>query len=195
MMARDRVSPSEEHPWRLFVAADIPGDARARLAESLRPLREAHPELRWPPQENWHVTLKFLGAIRPPLVEHAKAGVSTAVTGRAPFDSRLMGADAFPSARRARVLWIGLDDPGKRFAALAGSLDLALAGLVKPEERAFTPHLTVARAKQPVAMQEELASVAQLESEAFLVDRVVLYRSHLHQPAPRYEAVETFHLR
>ncbi|MFL5737620.1 MAG: RNA 2',3'-cyclic phosphodiesterase [Actinomycetota bacterium] len=193
-MAGDEASRSEDKPWRLFVATDVPEDVRSRLAERLRPLRDEHPELRWSPQENWHVTLKFLGAVRPRVVDDARAGVAAAATKTDPFTSKLLGPDAFPNARRARVLWVGLADPDQRFGALAGALDVALAAIVKPDERRFTPHLTVARARQPVAIGDELASRAGLESESFPVDRVVLYRSHLRRPAPLYEAVETFPL-
>jgi RNA 2',3'-cyclic 3'-phosphodiesterase len=191
-VTRDRASRPEDEPWRLFVAADVPEHVRASLAERLQPLRDEHPELRWSPQENWHVTLKFLGAVRPPLMEEAKAGVAMAATKTDRFASNLLGADAFPDGRRARVLWIGLADPDQRFGALARGLDASLAAIVKPEERLFTPHLTVARAREPVAIGDELAALAGLESETFPIDRVVLYRSYLRGPAPLYEAVETF---
>jgi 2'-5' RNA ligase len=65
---------------------------------------------------------------------------------------------------------------------------------VRPEERPFTAHLTVARAKQPLPLGDDLAAVAGTRSEAFPVDHVTLYRSHLRRPAPDYEPVETFSL-
>jgi RNA 2',3'-cyclic 3'-phosphodiesterase len=193
-MGADRASLSEGNPWRLFIAADVPDAMRSRLAEELEPLRAAHPELRWSPPENWHVTLKFLGAVRPPLVPDAGHAVAEAAAVTSRFDTNLLGADAFPSARRARVLWVGISDPDERFRALAGALDNALERIVKPEERPFTPHLTVARAKQPLSLAEGLAAVAGTRSETFPVDHVTLYRSHLRRPAPLYEPVETFPL-
>jgi len=193
-MGGDRGSPSDAKPWRLFVAADVPEAVRSLLAGVLEPLRESHPELRWSPPENWHVTLKFLGAVRPSLVADAGHAVAEAAATTGRFDTHLLGADAFPSARRARVLWVGMSDPDDRFRALAGALDIALERIVKPEERPFTPHLTVARAKQPLPLGEDLAAVAGTRSEAFTVDQVTLYRSHLRRPAPLYEPVETFSL-
>jgi 2'-5' RNA ligase len=193
-MGGDGEPASEEKPWRLFVAADVPEAVRSRLADELEPLREAHPELRWSPPENWHVTVKFLGAVRASLVADAGRAVAKAAGRTGPFETHLLGADAFPSTRRARVLWIGMSDPDERFRALAGALDHALEGIVKPEERPFTPHLTVARAKQPLPLGEELADVAGVWSEPFPVDHVTLYRSHLRRPAPLYEPVESFSL-
>jgi 2'-5' RNA ligase len=193
-MGGDRGSPSEEKPWRLFVAADVPEAVRSRLAEALEPLRGAHPELRWSPPENWHVTLRFLGAVRSSLVADAGHAVAEAAATTDRFDTHLLGVDAFPSARGARVLWVGMSDPHGRFRALARALDIALERIVKPEERPFTPHLTVARAKQPLPLGEDLAAVAGVRSETFPVDHVTLYRSHLRRPAPLYQPVERFSL-
>ena len=104
----------------------------------------------------------------------------------APFTTRVEGLGAFPNARRARVLWAGLDDAGSAFGHLAAALDEALSKEVSPEKRAFTPHLTVARFEPTVAVdQDEIA----FESEPFEVGRIVLFRSHLRRPAPVYESM------
>jgi RNA 2',3'-cyclic 3'-phosphodiesterase len=193
-MRGDREPSSEEKPWRLFVAVDVPEAVRSRLAQELEALREARPELRWSPPENWHVTLKFLGAVRPHLLGDAGHAIGEAAARTDRFDTCLLGADAFPSARRARVLWVGMLDPDERFGALARALDRALERIVKPEERPFTPHLTVARAKQALPLGKELAAVAGVRSKPFPVDHVTLYRSHLRRPAPLYEPVERYPL-
>ena len=190
-MGRDRASRPEARDRRLFVAVDVPRDIRAGLVTRLEPLRASHPELRWVPEENWHITIKFLGAVSPRLVEGVRRSVATVAASEAAFSSRATGAGAFPSARRARVLWIGLGDAEGRFASLARALDLSLAGVVKPEERAFTAHLTVARAKASVELAEDVTAIEDIRSSAFAVERIVLYRSHLRRPAPVYEAVES----
>ncbi|MGZ8628762.1 MAG: RNA 2',3'-cyclic phosphodiesterase, partial [Actinomycetota bacterium] len=114
-------------------------------------------------------------------------------SAHAPFQTRVSELGAFPSARRARVLWIGLEDPGRRLAAIAASLDERLARDFPPEQRPFAAHLTLARFDPPVPVVEELATTT-VESPPFPVDRVVLYRSHLRRPAPVYEPLEAFPL-
>jgi 2'-5' RNA ligase len=64
-----------------------------------------------------------------------------------------------------------------------------LAREFAPEQRAFTPHLTVARFDPPVGL-EPLEVV--FESEPFGIDRLVLFRSHLRRPAPVYEPIGLF---
>jgi 2'-5' RNA ligase len=191
VVGRDRAAAPDARPLRLFVAADIPDDVRGPLAEAIEPLRERLPSARWTPAANWHVTLKFLGSTQPRLVEWVTESVERAVSTAAPFRTSVAGLGAFPSARRARVVWVGLDDPGGAFGALAAALDGALAREFEPEKRSFSAHLTVARLRDPAAVPGELPAV---ESASFDVDRVVLYRSRLQRPAPVYEPLASFPL-
>ena len=183
-MARDRASRPEARPLRLFVATEVPEDVRAAVADAVAPLRERFPKARWVPTQNQHVTLKFLGSTYPRLVEWATATVGELASRHAPFTTRVEGLGAFPNARRARVLWAGLDDKGSAFGRLAADLDEALSKEFEPEKRPLTPHLTVARFDPTVAVASAEIS---FESEPFEVGRIVLFRSHLRRPAPVYE--------
>jgi len=190
-MARDRASRPEAKPLRLFVAAEVPEDVRAAVADAVAPLRERFPKARWVPPQNQHVTLKFLGSTYPRLVEWVTSTIGEVASRRAGFQTRVRDLGAFPNARGARVLWAGLDDAGSAFERLAADLEEALAKEFKPERRAFTPHLTVARFDPPVPVD---ADEIRYESPAFAVDRIVLFRSHLRRPAPVYEPMETYPL-
>jgi 2'-5' RNA ligase len=190
-MARDRASREGAKPLRLFVAIEIPEDVRAAVEAAVALVHEEHPRARWVPRANQHVTLKFLGATWPRLVDWVTEAIEGVADAAAPFETRVEGVGAFPNDRRARVLWAGLDDERGRMAALAGSLDEAARREFAPEKRAFTPHLTLARFDPPVA----LGALPAASSGAFPVERVVLFRSHLRRPAPVYEPLATFPLR
>lgn len=191
-MARDRASRPEAKPLRLFVAIDL-SEAALDLADRAEaPFRERHPRGRWVPRANRHVTVKFLGSTYPRLIAWVHETIAAVASAHEPIPTRLLGIGAFPNARRARVLWAGLDDREGAMALLAAGLDDALAKEFRPEKRAFTPHLTVARFDPPVPL-EGLEEV-ELEGEPFVVDHVVLFRSHLRRPAPVYEPLETFPL-
>jgi RNA 2',3'-cyclic 3'-phosphodiesterase len=183
-MARDRASRPEAKPLRLFVASEVPEGIRAAVAGAVAPVRERFPKARWVPPQNQHVTLKFLGSTYPRLVDWVTATVGEVASRHAPFTTRVEGLGAFPSARRARVLWAGLDNRGSAFERLAADLDEALSKEFKAEKRAFTPHLTVARFEPTVVVDpDEIA----FQSGPFEVGRIVLFRSHLRRPAPVYE--------
>jgi 2'-5' RNA ligase len=191
-MARDRASRPEAKPLRLFVAADVLDGVRDSLAEGIAPLRERF-RGKWVPPHNWHLTLKFLGSTWPRLVDWVQQTCREVASRHEPFETGLTSMGAFPNARRARVLWAGLEDPAERFAAIAGELDQALAAEFKVEKRAFTAHLTVARFDPHVGLAGELEGI-DVPRERFVIDRLVMYRSHLQRPAPRYEPLEEFPL-
>jgi 2'-5' RNA ligase len=191
-MARDRASRPEAKPLRLFVAFDVPPAVRDAAEASVAPWRERFPRAKWVPKQNQHVTLKFLGTTWPRLVPWVHGTVATVAQAHAPVPTRVLGLGAFPKARRARVLWVGLDDTATDLARIAAGLDEALSREFAPEKRAFTPHLTVARFDPPVEL--EGLEDAELVSEPFEIDRIVLYRSHLRRPAPVYEELGAFAL-
>jgi RNA 2',3'-cyclic 3'-phosphodiesterase len=190
-MARDRASRPEAKPLRLFAAVEIPEQVRGALADAVTPVRERFPKARWVPIQNQHVTVKFLGSTYPRLVDWVTGSISTVAGRHAPFPTLVEGLGAFPNARRARVLWAGLDDTERQLERLAAGLDEALAKEFAPEKRAFTAHLTVARFDPPAGL--ESLEVA-FESDAFEIDRIVLFRSHLRRPAPVYEPIGIFPL-
>jgi RNA 2',3'-cyclic 3'-phosphodiesterase len=190
-MARDRASRPEAKPLRLFAAVEIPEEIRVALAEAVKPVRERFPKARWVPIQNQHVTVKFLGSTYPRLVEWVTETVSSVAREHEPFETRVEGVGAFPNARRARVLWAGLDDTARHVERLAAGMDEALAKEFTQEKRAFTAHLTVARFDPPAGL--EPLEVA-FESDAFEIDRIVLFRSHLRRPAPVYEPIGIFPL-
>jgi RNA 2',3'-cyclic 3'-phosphodiesterase len=188
-MARDRAERPEAKPLRLFAAVDVPDDVKARLASDVARFRDRIPGARWTRSDGWHVTLKFLGATWPRLVDEVRESVATAAREAEPFESSLTELGVFPSPRRARVVWAGLADPGERFGALAKRLDDLLEADFIPESRRFTPHLTLARLVPPRDISEfapELVGTT-VASASFTVDRLVLYRSHLSPKGATYE--------
>jgi len=192
-MARDRASRPEATPLRLFVAIDVPHAVRDELADELASVRPSVKGARWVPPENWHVTLAFLGRTWPRLVTWVQERLGACTEAAAPVATRLDGVGAFPSWRRARVVWTGLEDPDDALAAIAGSVRDALAREFPPEARAFTPHLTLARLRPPAPVEPgALAGVR--PSRAFAIEELVLYRSHLRRPAPVYEPLARFPL-
>jgi 2'-5' RNA ligase len=184
-MARDRTARPEAKPLRLFVALEIPEDVKDVVDAAFAPWREAFPKARWVPRQNLHVTLKFLGRTWPRLVDWVPQQVEAAAAAVCPFLAKLEGVGSFPSAKRGRALWAGFADM-EPIGALAAEIETALADEFPTEKRPFHPHLTVARSDPPVKLPSSYTAT-ELESEDWEVDHVVLFRSHLGRPAPRYE--------
>jgi 2'-5' RNA ligase len=188
--ARGR-SDAEPKPLRLFVAMDVPEPLKMALAAAVAPFRDRIPGARWTNLDGWHVTLKFLGATWPRVVANVDAAVASVAAGSAPFETAITELGVFPSPRRARVVWAGLSDAGGRFANLVRSLDERLADDFEPEDRPFTPHLTVARLTPTRDINEFAPGLVgtSVASEPFLTTHLVLYRSHLSPKGATYEPV------
>lgn len=195
-MGRDRASRPEAKPLRLFAAADVPESHRPAIEDLVAPWRERVAGGRWDAPEKWHLTLKFLGRTWPRLVRTVEDACQATADAVEPFEVRLTRLGVFPSPRRARVLWVGLDDPEEGLTRLAAGLDASLAAEFEPEKRAFTPHLTVARFRQPARIPDpDALGAVECSAPPFVVDRLVLYRSHLLGPrGSRYEALRAFPL-
>lgn len=178
---------------RLFVAASIPHDQLEWLAARTAPLRVRWPDARWAPIENQHVTVKFLGWVAPAALDDVVTVCRAVARGVEPASLALTSLGAFPNARRARVLWVGLDDPDGALSRLAQGLDEGFEPLgIAAEKRSFSPHLTVARFKapQPLKPLPDLGAPPQ----PFELAGFSLWRSHLSPKGARYEVIQRFPL-
>lgn len=166
----------------------LPAELRNRLAAEIDALRDHAAGVAWVAAENLHVTLKFLGGVDESRLAEIGAALAQAVTVPA-FEVGVRGLGAFPSAARARVLWAGA--PGSAaFTTLADDVDRALAALgFPPEERGFTPHVTLGRVREPRrndALAVALEAAAARDFGTLRVERVSLMRSDLSPRGARY---------
>jgi 2'-5' RNA ligase len=175
------------------VAFEVADPALDEVERATRPWRDRFPKARWVPRENLHVTLAFMGKTYPRLLAWVRGRLEVTATVSDPVETHLTALGSFPSTTRGRVLWVGLADPEGQIAELAERVGASLAHEFPPQERAFTPHLTVARSDPPLRLPEGFAETP-IEPVPFRVQRLVLFRSHLQRPAPRYEPLETFPL-
>lgn len=128
---------------RLFIALDIDQKIRERIARFVEGVQGFAPDARWVKSESLHVTLKFIGEQPESAGEQIKGTLATIRGESARVDFR--GYGFFPTAKSPRVFWIGME-AGPALAALAAAIDEAMAPLgIAKEERAFSPHLTLAR--------------------------------------------------
>ena len=180
---------------RLFVAVEIGDRHKQALADVAEQLKDTWPRARWVRPENRHVTLKFLGWTTNDRLPAIAAAVREVAASHIAAELRMTSLGGFPSNRRLRVLWVGLDDPAGLLAALAGDLESAFEKLGwTPENRPFRPHLTLARFDPPERAPGGLPDVALDSEPPIKVDRLVLFRSQLHKGGARYEALEEFPL-
>lgn len=178
---------------RLFVALEPPETITVRIRELLRVAPPALPAARWVRPQGLHVTLVFLGEVPASALPALQANLGAALVGEPAPRLQLCGAGAFPSRRRARVLWLAVEadrDLTPLHAALAKAARLAGADL--ETAGAFHPHLTLARCSRawPASAVDRLAAWCDEPAwEAFTAREAVLFESHLGAGGARYEAL------
>jgi RNA 2',3'-cyclic 3'-phosphodiesterase len=178
---------------RLFTGIDLPDDAInvfERLLARFRPV--AH--LKWSPAYNLHITARFIGEWPEARLDELKSALAT-VAPRKPIAIALRGLGWFPNAQRPRVFWTGVD-AGPELGELAHDINGALEtlGLAK-DERGFSPHLTLARIKQPVPLDKLHGIIENMESTnfaSFQADRFYLYRSQPGSAGSIYTKLSEF---
>ncbi|HWZ24079.1 MAG TPA: RNA 2',3'-cyclic phosphodiesterase [Verrucomicrobiae bacterium] len=127
---------------RLFVALEIPQAVRENLAAIREKFSSIGPKLRWVPPENLHVTLKFIGSV-PAEKLQAIIGALRYVRADKSVKLNFIGH----GGTIAGVYWATIE-PDPALEKLAADIDRSLEplGIVK-ENRAFHPHVTLARFK------------------------------------------------
>ena len=190
---------------RLFIAVDLSIPVVERLARLQHDLDEQIEErfdgdlrLRTVDAENIHITLKFLGDTEPALVPVIIDVLRRLCEPLFPFQVECRQVGVFPKPTRPRIIWAGLDEQGAEVLGLLQKnieQDLAAIG-IDEDNRAFSPHVTVARVKtrSPHSFEALLERYDGVSfGESFIKD-MVLYESHLDQQGPRYEVVERLKL-
>ena len=179
---------------RLFVALDIPEDVRVAIGALIVKLRVSCESARWVRIEGAHITLKFIGEVPVEKAESVKAALAT-VPFPAPIIMSFRGLGFFPGERRPRVLWAGIQ-AGAELAALAAGVEAALDPLgIAREQRAFSPHLTLARFDSPKGLDRLHAGInaaGSLEFGGAIAEQFHLYQSVLKRGGAEYTRLATY---
>jgi 2'-5' RNA ligase len=151
---------------RLFLAINLPSDLRRAILDATAALRDVAPEAAWLDEPRLHLTLKFLGEQAPERLDAICSGLTAVATRHRALTMVLGGIGAFPNFRRARIVWMGVEqDP--RLELLHHDVEVAFETLgFELEGRPFRPHLTLARLKHQLP-EERLRT---LSREARQVD-------------------------
>jgi 2'-5' RNA ligase len=171
---------------RTFIAIDLPGSMLDKLDAIIEQLKhDSNGIVRWVPAHNIHLTLKFLGDISPANIQILCTILEAEVRRHSPFEFVVSGLGAFPSSRRPRVIWVGVQAPETLAILHSGIENEARKIGYAPEERPFSPHLTLGRVGHNARPEE----IRQLSNSlvnykvgtlgTVKVDSLCLYRSDL----------------
>jgi 2'-5' RNA ligase len=183
---------------RLFIALNIPKKQRARIHRAARRFREEPMPVRWIDPDNYHITLKFLGQVRREQIPDIELAIAKVASSTPSFWTELSGFGAFPTIRRPRVIWLGVD-ANPQLRCLKQDLEWALCPVgFEAETRAFHPHVTLGRADssgEAGAFRGLDKLVAAMEFDGELnVNTLDLMRSRLSKEGPHYGILSSIRL-
>jgi 2'-5' RNA ligase len=180
--------------WRVFSAVEIADNVSQLALRHIEKLRQEFPHVSasWSREGKFHLTLKFLGNIQQQRVGDFSYAASRACEGIAPFEISLEGAGAFPQHGPPRVIWIGVKDSSGRLGKLQERLESEseLKGFGR-EDRAFHPHLTLARLRNAEGAKALAARHKALGFGPFSVgvEELLVIRSELSPKGSRYTVI------
>lgn len=180
---------------RSFIAIHLDEPVRNAVAAEVEQLKPLARSVAWVAPQNLHLTLKFLGELQSDALEAVEEGLAEAVSGVEPFTVGFHGLGAFPGLARPRVIWVGVARGAHECQALQACVEAALAQRGFPKEaRAYTPHLTIGRVREPrglTALQQAITRDGQKGFGSQGVNSVSLMRSELHPAGARYTELYT----
>ncbi len=181
---------------RTFVALPLADDLCLRAKGLIDRLQPHAPQAQWVEEEKLHLTLLFLGDLVDSEIAETCSRVDWAARANEPFSIRLAGARTFPDMARPRALWLGVTEGSGPLCRLQADLDEALADFVpRKENRAYIPHLTLARlarnSRQSKNFPDVIAGLSDYDAGTMHVDQVTVFASELRRGGPEYQPLAT----
>ncbi|MEW5996314.1 MAG: RNA 2',3'-cyclic phosphodiesterase [Candidatus Micrarchaeota archaeon] len=173
---------------RLFIAVGIPPEIKRRIGDAQKDLPEEG-GLKKVELPLMHITLKFLGEVNPKMLERIDNALRE--VSFSPFMVDVRGAGVFPNPNYIRVVWAGCES--RALEKLAEQVNGKLAGMFGEEK--FTGHLTIARVKRKMVLDDYLKKYAEWDFGQFGVKEFYLIESVLSREGPKYTVVATYSAR
>jgi 2'-5' RNA ligase len=167
-----------------------------RVAQGLRNAHVVNPA-------GIHLTLAFLGELNDAQLTKAMQATEIAAQQVSPFTYRLTRLGIFGSVSHPRVLWMGIDEPSGSLARLHRILNQELEQRgFEIDRRPFSPHLTLARFKQPLTLDEQQSLLRLLAGEqrgnivaqSCTAEHVSVMKSELSRKGAQYTGLREYTL-
>ncbi len=181
---------------RCFVAIEIPQPIQELLRSVQTRLQSEIRRTSWTKPGNFHLTLKFLGDVRPETIDVVSEAVQNVAEAQVPFSIEFGGVGAFPNFTRPRVLWVGIKRGALTVSNLAKAINQELQHLGFPTDHRFHPHLTLARLRSPMdlePLQNILRQYDAIDGAVISVNEITLMRSQLHPNGAIYTPLNLCH--
>lgn len=182
---------------RIFVAVDISDEARRTVAGYISDVKSKFPNIKvgWDRPEKLHLTLKFLGDTDENQLEKLKE-ITGKIAGQITnYKLQISETGVFPSPRKARVLWLGVQGDIEELQKINSILETGCEKIgFKKENRIYKPHLTIGRIREPHKARNLAKTHLEnkIEPVSFEVSEIVIYESKLQPTGSIYTKIQNF---
>lgn len=177
---------------RCFIAINLPDRIRSSIDSLITELRKTGADVSWVPAERIHLTLKFLGNTDNAMIPEITERLSKKLSHYSAFYIKIVGVGSFPSEKRPRVLWVGIENSAV-LNSIWKDMDAELAELgFQSEDRPFSPHLTIGRVRSQRGTAGMLNSFAERRGTdfgAFEVRSIQVMRSELKPAGAEHTSI------
>lgn len=151
-------------------------------------------DVKWVEKQNFHITVRFLGDTETAMIQRLVTAVEERLGSLRPFTVFLRGIGAFPSVRKPRILWVGID-AFEPLVLLHRLVEDALVNLgFPPDNKRFTPHITIGRfrsARNAAVLEKKIGEIGNQEFGEVKVEELKLFASQLYPTGPVYTPIST----
>ena len=171
---------------RAFVAVKVPNEVCEGLEDFLAELRPLS-KIRWVKFSQFHITLKFLGELRPEVISQVKNSLLP-LKNFNPFTIELSYIGAFPNLNSPKVIWLSGDKGARELSNLSQKVNDVLFDEVDlpKETKKFKAHLTLARLKNESLTEEIIRKLGTVKNFSWECNEMFLMRSELTTKGPIY---------
>lgn len=186
---------------RTFIAIPLDQDIKEKIAlfqEDLK--KEILKGIKWVDSESLHLTLKFLGDIEESQISSVYQAMKNFLTDQNVFSFKIAHLGTFPNIQNPSVIWTGIENSRDILQSLSAGLNKEMQKLgIPPEEKDFSPHITLGRVKRGAAIEGNYQEAILKHKDIFLgeqqVKSIILFKSDLQPKGPIYTALEKVELK
>lgn len=184
---------------RLFIAIPVIPKLKRKFFNLANQLKSTGADVKWVAEENFHITLKFLGD-----TPEEKTGVlietlEETLSHFEPFRMKFHGVGVFPNLRHPKVVWVGLGAAHREIADMAQAVENALEPLgFEKESRPFKSHLTIGRVRSTSGSPDfgkQIDRLKDFDGGNMKLEEIHLMKSELTGSGPIYTVLHTFPLK
>lgn len=183
---------------RTFIAINVPPSIQATVEKIQGRFKQIRSPIMWVKPSHLHLTLKFLGNVSEKQIEEIKGCLAIAGQGLNTFLLKATEIGVFPNINYPRVVWLGFSDPTGQLHKLEENIEHHLQKIgFQPEDRKFTPHLTIGRIKSLKGKTDIIRMIhneKKLPYDNIFVTEIKLMKSNLKPSGPEYSVLYSMEL-